>query len=49
MLITLEMGKPLAESRAEVAFAAEYLERCGEEAVRVAGACQDSPDGSSRI
>ena len=31
MLITLEMGKPLAESRDEVAFAAEYLERCGEE------------------
>ncbi len=49
MLITLEMGKPLAESRAEVEFAAEYLERCGDEAARVAGTCQEAPDGSSRI
>ena len=37
MLITLEMGKPLAESRDEVAFAAEYLEWCAEEAVRIGG------------
>jgi succinate-semialdehyde dehydrogenase/glutarate-semialdehyde dehydrogenase len=49
MLITLEMGKPLAESRDEVAFAAEYLERCAEEAVRIAGTLQDAPDGTSRI
>ena len=34
MLITLEMGKPLAESRDEVSFAAEYLEWSAEEAVR---------------
>jgi succinate-semialdehyde dehydrogenase/glutarate-semialdehyde dehydrogenase len=48
-LITLEMGKPLAESRDEVAFAAEYLERCCEEAVRVSGTVHEAPDGSSRI
>ncbi len=49
MLITLEMGKPLAESRDEVSFAAEYLEWCAEEAVRVAGTCTDSPDGRARV
>jgi len=49
MLITLEMGKPLAESRAEVAFAAEYLEWCADEAVRISGLVQQSPDGGSRI
>lgn len=49
LLITLEMGKPLAESRDEVAFAAEYLEQCAQEAVRVAGTVQEAPDGSSRI
>jgi succinate-semialdehyde dehydrogenase/glutarate-semialdehyde dehydrogenase len=49
MLITLEMGKPLAESADEVAFAREYLEWCAEEAVRVAGTCSDAPDGSTRV
>ena len=42
------MGKPLAESADEVAFAREYLEWCAEEAVRVAGTCSDAPDGSTR-
>ena len=49
MLITLEMGKPLAESRDEVAFAAEYCDWCADEAVRIAGSAQQSPDGASRI
>lgn len=49
MLITLEMGKPLSESRDEVAFAAEYLDWCADEAVRVSGSVQQSPDGRSRI
>ena len=49
MVLTLEMGKPLAESRDEVAFAAEYLEWCAEEAVRVSGSCSEAPDGSSRL
>ena len=44
MLITLEMGKPLAESRDEVAFAAEYLEWSAEEAVRVQGAMLRGPE-----
>ena len=49
MLITLEMGKPLAESRDEVKFAARYLEWSAEEAVRVTGGFRDDPDGSSSI
>ena len=48
-LITLEMGKPLAESREEVAFAAEYLEWSAEEAVRVQGSICGDPSGSARI
>ena len=49
MLITLEMGKPLAEARDEVAFAAEYLEWSAEEAVRVQGSICEDPSGSARI
>src|SRR3981189_2837354 len=36
-LMTLEQGKPLAESRGEVAYAAAFLEWFGEEAKRVYG------------
>jgi len=36
-LMTLEQGKPLTESRAEVAYAASFLEWFGEEAKRVYG------------
>ena len=46
-ILTAEMGKPLAESRAEVEFAADYLEWFAEEAVRVSGRTQSSPDGES--
>ncbi|GAB3142827.1 NAD-dependent succinate-semialdehyde dehydrogenase [Micromonospora sonneratiae] len=48
-LITLEMGKPLAESRAEVAYAAEFLRWFSEEAVRIAGRYQTAPNGRSRL
>src|SRR5205085_9249507 len=48
MIITLEMGKPLAESRAEVEFAADYVEWFSEEAVRIDGRVANSPDGMSR-
>jgi succinate-semialdehyde dehydrogenase/glutarate-semialdehyde dehydrogenase len=37
LLLTSEQGKPLAESRAEVAYAASFLEWFGEEAKRVYG------------
>jgi succinate-semialdehyde dehydrogenase/glutarate-semialdehyde dehydrogenase len=49
LLMTLEMGKPVAESRAEVAYAAEFLRWFSEEAVRIDGRFATSPDGSSRL
>lgn len=48
-IVTLEMGKPLTESREEVIFAARYLEWAAEEAVRVTGTVRDDPDGSASI
>jgi succinate-semialdehyde dehydrogenase/glutarate-semialdehyde dehydrogenase len=48
MIGTVEMGKPLAESRAEVDFAAEYLEWYSEEAVRVGGRQSLDPGGGVR-
>ncbi|WP_377645372.1 NAD-dependent succinate-semialdehyde dehydrogenase [Oryzobacter terrae] len=49
LLITLEMGKPLAESRGEVRYGAEFLRWFSEEAVRVAGSWQTSPEGTTRL
>jgi succinate-semialdehyde dehydrogenase/glutarate-semialdehyde dehydrogenase len=49
LLMTLEMGKPLAESRGEVAYAAEFLRWFSEEAVRIAGRWATSPDGKTRL
>ena len=37
VLMVLEQGKPLAEARAEIAYAASFLEWFGEEAKRVYG------------
>ena len=36
-LLTIEQGKPIAESRVEIAYAASFLEWFGEEAKRVYG------------
>ncbi|WP_438816893.1 NAD-dependent succinate-semialdehyde dehydrogenase [Umezawaea beigongshangensis] len=49
LLITLEMGKSLAESRAEVAYAADYLRWFGEEAVRIDGSWKVGQDGTTRV
>jgi succinate-semialdehyde dehydrogenase / glutarate-semialdehyde dehydrogenase len=49
LLITLEMGKPLAEARAEVAYGAEFFRWFSEEAARIAGHYSASPDGKGRI
>ncbi|MFG1624168.1 NAD-dependent succinate-semialdehyde dehydrogenase [Kribbella sp. NPDC049227] len=49
LLMTLEMGKPLADARAEVAYAAEFLRWYSEEAVRIAGRWSVAPDGNSRL
>jgi succinate-semialdehyde dehydrogenase/glutarate-semialdehyde dehydrogenase len=48
-LITTEMGKPLAEARGEVRYAAQFLRWFAEEAVRVRGDWQHAPDGRTRL
>jgi succinate-semialdehyde dehydrogenase/glutarate-semialdehyde dehydrogenase len=49
LLITLEMGKPLAEARSEVTYGAEFLRWFSEEAVRAGGRYGVAPDGRSRL
>jgi succinate-semialdehyde dehydrogenase / glutarate-semialdehyde dehydrogenase len=49
LLMTLEMGKALAESRAEVAYAADFLRWFSEEAVRVHGRYMVNTTGVGRI
>ncbi|HEV3362627.1 MAG TPA: NAD-dependent succinate-semialdehyde dehydrogenase [Acidimicrobiia bacterium] len=49
LLMTLEMGKPLAEARAEVAYAAEFFRWFSEEAVRIDGGLTTAPDGRNRL
>ncbi|MGZ4508233.1 MAG: NAD-dependent succinate-semialdehyde dehydrogenase [Blastococcus sp.] len=49
LLMTLEMGKSLAESRAEVLYAAEFLRWFSEEAVRIGGRFATAPDGRTRL
>jgi succinate-semialdehyde dehydrogenase/glutarate-semialdehyde dehydrogenase len=49
LLMTLEMGKPLIESRAEITYAAEFFRWYSEEAVRIAGDYRVAPAGGSRL
>ncbi|WP_431966020.1 NAD-dependent succinate-semialdehyde dehydrogenase [Nocardia sp. bgisy134] len=49
LLMTLEMGKPLAESQGEVNYGAEFLRWFSEEAVRINGRYSESPSGNGRI
>jgi len=49
LLMTLEMGKPLVESRGEVTYAAEFFRWFSEEAVRISGRWSTSPDGATRL
>lgn len=49
LLMTLEMGKPLAEARGEVAYGGEFLRWFGEEAVRIGGHYGVNPEGSGRM
>lgn len=46
LLMTLEMGKPLAEARGEVAYGGEFLRWFGEEAVRIGGRYGTNPEGT---
>ena len=49
LLMTLEMGKALAESRAEIAYAAEFFRWFSEEAVRIHGRYMVNTTGRGRI
>ena len=49
LLMTLEMGKALTESKAEITYGAEFLRWFGEEAVRINGRYTPSPTGTGRI
>jgi succinate-semialdehyde dehydrogenase / glutarate-semialdehyde dehydrogenase len=49
VLMTLEMGKPLPESRTEVAYAAEFFRWFAEEGVRVDGGYAVAPNGQGRV
>ena len=48
-LISLEMGKPLAEARGEVTYGNEFLRWFSEEAVRISGRFGTSPEGTGRM
>ena len=49
LLMTIEMGKPLAEARGEVAYGAEFLRWFSEEAVRISGRYGSNPEGTGRM
>jgi succinate-semialdehyde dehydrogenase/glutarate-semialdehyde dehydrogenase len=49
LVMTLEMGKPLAESKAEITYAAEFLRWFSEEAVRIEGRFATVPNGVGRL
>jgi succinate-semialdehyde dehydrogenase / glutarate-semialdehyde dehydrogenase len=49
LLMTLEMGKSLAESKAEVTYGAEFLRWFAEEAVRIDGRYAVAPNGQGRL
>jgi succinate-semialdehyde dehydrogenase/glutarate-semialdehyde dehydrogenase len=48
-IMTLEMGKPLSESKAEITYGAEFLRWFSEEAVRVSGRYSVAPNGATRL
>ncbi|WIB60269.1 NAD-dependent succinate-semialdehyde dehydrogenase [Curtobacterium sp. MCLR17_007] len=48
LLMTLEMGKPLAEADGEVTYGGEFLRWFSEEAVRIGGSYGTNPEGTGR-
>lgn len=48
-LMSLEMGKPLAQAHGEIDYGAEFLRWFAEEATRIRGDLRLAPDGNSRI
>ncbi|WP_394554412.1 NAD-dependent succinate-semialdehyde dehydrogenase [Agromyces sp. MMS24-JH15] len=49
LLMTVEMGKPLAEARGEVGYGGEFLRWFSEEAVRITGRYGTNPEGTGRM
>jgi succinate-semialdehyde dehydrogenase / glutarate-semialdehyde dehydrogenase len=49
LLMTLEMGKPIAESRGEILYAAEFFRWFSEEAVRIEGRYTTASNGAGRL
>jgi succinate-semialdehyde dehydrogenase/glutarate-semialdehyde dehydrogenase len=49
LLMTLEMGKPIAESRAEIVYAANFFRWYSEEAVRINGRFTINENGKGRV
>jgi succinate-semialdehyde dehydrogenase/glutarate-semialdehyde dehydrogenase len=49
VLMTLEMGKPVAESKAEISYASEFFRWFAEEAVRIEGRYAVAPNGAGRL
>ncbi len=49
LLMTLEIGKPLAEARGEVVYGAEFFRWFSEEAVRIHGRYAVAPNGATRL
>jgi succinate-semialdehyde dehydrogenase/glutarate-semialdehyde dehydrogenase len=48
-LMSLEMGKPVAEAKGEVAYGSEFFRWYSEEAVRIHGRWMQAPAGGSRL
>lgn len=48
-LMSMEMGKPFAEAKGEVAYGAEFLRWFSEEAPRIDGRYTTAPDGKNRL
>jgi succinate-semialdehyde dehydrogenase / glutarate-semialdehyde dehydrogenase len=49
LLMTLEMGKPVTESKAEITYAAEFFRWFAEESVRISGRWSIAPNGATRL
>ena len=49
LLMTLEMGKPIAESKGEILYAADFFRWFSEEAVRIEGRYATAPNGAGRL
>jgi succinate-semialdehyde dehydrogenase/glutarate-semialdehyde dehydrogenase len=49
LLMTLEMGKPVKESLAEITYGAEFLRWFSEQAVRIDGRYAVAPNGAGRL